>query len=118
MGRTAVNDQTGNKENDIPILEDIVIPGEPVSPESPDKAPASTAVTQEQYELMDTLMVELKIRLMEELEQAIKTNIANAVDKATANLQQVIKDELYHSLQHQMNQLVNEVLEQYSSPKK
>lgn len=112
-----MSDKTGDKDNDIPVLEDIVVPGEPVSTKSPGKAPAAATLTQEQNELLDTLMVELKIRLMEELEQAIKTNIANAVDKATANLQQVIKDELYFSLQRQMNQLVNEVLGQYSNPK-
>lgn len=95
--------------NSIPVLEDVVSPGIPTG---------SNNLSYEGMEQLDdeallALGERLTHELMGKLDTAIQISVASAVERATTNLQQVVKDELYHSLQKRLNEMLNAAIQEH-----
>ena len=101
--------ETPQPANSIPVLEDVVSTGLPAE----NKTTSLQGMELLQNERLQGLEKRLATQLMDKLDATIQTSIGTAVERASSNLQQVIKDELYHSLQKGLDELLKTAIQEH-----
>jgi hypothetical protein len=102
-------EQDQPEPNSIPVLEDVVSPGVPTdSGNSPYQG-----MDQLDDAALGTLGEALALQLMGKLDTAIQISVDSAVEQASSNLQQVIKDELHHSLQKRLHEMLKAAIQEH-----
>lgn len=97
-------------DQEIPLLKDVVDPDE-IEHAADGESKVSNELTDKQ-KILAAIRGEIAVQLNEELQPVILAAISSAVDQATAEIRQVMLDELQGSLQNRIRLLINEALDQ------
>jgi hypothetical protein len=119
---TSNNEQHGTREDEIPLLEDVVMPDElKQDPETVDPVEAAPKTAEslvpEYDEVLLAMRDDIAARLLEDLQPMIATAVQRAIAEAIDRIEQVLHDELDSPLGHHIRGLIDQRMEAEFGPR-